>query len=136
MRCMSPNSLYLSNQTLCHLGDYSRLFGGDFVKDSVAFWLEMHTAYLINKVGHLAAKAKILHFFPDLDMVPLFYWGLKFFPLIKHWFEVISLPNYEVEAKIRSRELSSIYKFVRGLSVVVVDELKKRERQEMQAEID
>ena len=117
----SPNRLYLSNQTLCQLGRTTRLSGSDG-KDYVGLCLE------INKLGTLAAKIKILLFLPDLDMVPLLQWNLKFLPLLKHWLEVFSTRSHENEARICNFELSSIYKFVRGLSVLVVDELRGRVR--------
>ena len=128
----SPNRLYLSNHTLCHLGDSTRLSGSD-VKDSVAIALEIHLC----QRPRLVAKFKILCFIPDLDMVPLFQWNLKFLPLLKRWFEVVPWSNHESEAGMRCRniELSSIFKFVRGLSVLVVDGLRERERLEMQAGI-
>jgi len=69
----------------------------------------------------LAAKAKIMHFFPNLDMVPLFQWNLKFLPLVKSWFENTTSSNDEFAANIRNRELSAVYQFVRGLPVMVAD---------------
>ena len=119
----SPNRLYLSNQTLCQLGETTRLSGSE-VKDCVGICLE------INELGTLAAKFKILRLFPDLDMVPLLQWNLKFLPLLKRWLEEFPTPNCprKFELRIRKFELSSIYKFVRGLSVLVVDELRERVR--------
>eukprot|EP00573_Skeletonema_grethae_P008592 CAMPEP_0201700746 /NCGR_PEP_ID=MMETSP0578-20130828/29718_1 /ASSEMBLY_ACC=CAM_ASM_000663 /TAXON_ID=267565 /ORGANISM="Skeletonema grethea, Strain CCMP 1804" /LENGTH=77 /DNA_ID=CAMNT_0048187865 /DNA_START=143 /DNA_END=372 /DNA_ORIENTATION=+ len=69
---------------------------------------------------NLTAKAKILHFFPDLDMVPLFKWNLKPLPLVKSWFDKVTSSNDEFAASIRNRKLSAIYKFVRGLPVLIV----------------
>ena len=91
----SPNGLYLSNHTLCQLGKTTRLSGSDG-RDYVGLCLE------INKIGYLAAKFKILCFFLDLDMVPLFQWNLKFLPLLKRWFEEFSTQNHEDETRIRN----------------------------------
>jgi len=78
-----------------------------------------------------AAKSKIMHFFPNLDMVPLFQWNLKFLPLVKSWFQKTTSSNEEFAANIRNRELSAVYQFVRGLPVLVVS-AEEEERRLMQ----
>ncbi len=116
----SPHSIYLSNHTLCNLGPWWYLSTSrtrSDVHDSVIRWLNTNTTY---ETPNLAAKAKILHVFPDLDMVPLFRWNLKTLPLIKSWFDTFTSSNDELKASIRSRKLSAVYQFVRGLPVLVV----------------
>jgi len=114
----SPNSIYLSNHTLRDLG---------------SFWNEIEVKLGMNRWcgARNAAKSKIMHFFPDLDMVPLFQWNLKFLPLVKSWFENTTSSNDEFEANIRNRELSAVYQFVRGLPVLVVS-AEEEERRLMQ----
>jgi len=117
----SPNSIYLSNHTLCtlcNLGGRWHPHAGSSVRSSMATWLQ------INRTRNLAAKRKILYSFPDLEMVPLFQWNLKLLPLVKGWFETITSTNDEFTdefaVSIRSRELSAVYQFIRALSVLVV----------------
>ena len=71
--------------------------------------------------SNIAAKIKVRSCFPDLNMTPLFQWGLKFLPLIKAWFQC----DVEPATIIRSRELSAIYSFVRGMPVWVADDCKQ-----------
>ena len=114
----SPNRTYLSNQTLCHLGSiFSWASNPSSARSDIKNWLKVNNDCQSPK---LAAKFKILHCFPDLDMVPLFPWNLKLLPLLKHWFDETSSPNLNFETRIRNSELSSIYKFVRGLPKLVV----------------
>ena len=115
----SPNRLYHSNQTLSHLSGCLSPYGSD-VKSHIASWLKINNDC---RTPTLAAKSKILNIFPDLDIVPLFQWNLKLLPLLKCWFSVSSASN-NFEASIRNNELSSIYKFVRGFPVLVVDDLR------------
>ena len=116
----SPNRLYLSNQTLCSLSGCWNHSGSD-INNRIAGWLKINNDC---QTPTLAAKTKILQLFPDIDMVPLFRWNLKLLPLLKCWFNVIGESN-EFEASIRKNELSSIYKFVRGLPVLIVDDLRR-----------
>ena len=116
----SPNSLYLSNHTIRSLSMYPGLPGSD-VRKHIARELETNK---VCQTPKLAAKSKILRFFPDLDMVPLFQWNLKLLPLLKTWLR-LSSANEAFEARIRNSELSCIYKFVRGLPVLIVDDLRR-----------
>jgi hypothetical protein len=106
----SPNSLYLSNHTLCDLGDNLDP-STSHVKNDIDGWLNANN---ICRTPTLAAKCKILNLFPELDMVPL----------LKCWF-CVSSENYELEARIRNNELSCIYKFIRGFPMLVGDNLRR-----------
>ncbi|KAK1735903.1 leucine-rich repeat protein [Skeletonema marinoi] len=113
----SPNSIYLSNHTLRDLGG----FGDESeIRTSVLDWLKMNEDC---ETSNVAAKAKIMHFFADLDMVPLFQWKLKFLPLVKSWFDTVASPN-DIAANIRNRELSAVYQFVRGLPLLVANDFQ------------
>ena len=121
----SPNSIYLSNHTICSLstfGDESE------VQKNITTWLGMNRRCDARN----AAKSKIMHFFPDLDMVPLFQWNLKFLPLVKSWFDTVASPNDDFAASIRNRELSTVYKFVRGLPLLVADDFQHYLTQQLQ----
>uniref|UniRef100_A0A7S2LFI3 Uncharacterized protein n=1 Tax=Skeletonema marinoi TaxID=267567 RepID=A0A7S2LFI3_9STRA len=116
----SPNNIYLSHHTLreisgCH---YIHLPARSAIRRSILGWLKMNEEC---QTPNLAAKAKIMHFFPNLDMVPLFQWNLKFLPLVKSWFENTTSSNDKFAANIRNRELSAVYQFVRGLPVMVAN---------------
>jgi len=113
----SPNSIYLSNHTLCQL--CVRIHDGRFVPADISLLLKLNKD---SRTRIMAAKSKILCVFPDLDMVPLFKWNLKMLPLIKSWFDTIISSDDEYAASIRNRKLSAIYKFIRGMSVLVVDD--------------
>ena len=116
----SPNSLYLSNHTLCDLGDNLNP-STSHVKNLIGAWLKVNNDYTPN----VAAKTKILPFFYEIDMmVPLFHWDLKLLPVLKLWFNILS-ENHEFEASIRNNELSCIYKFVRGFPMLVGDNLRR-----------
>lgn len=75
----------------------------------------------------LAAKLKILAFFPNIDMSPFFKWSLKYLPFVKNWFDTVTSSNESAAACIETRNLSAVYQFVRGMSFLVVDECKKNE---------
>ena len=124
----SPNRIYLSNHTLRELG--VRYFHAESsVRASLAGWLEVNKDC---QTPNLAAKAKIMHVFPDLDMVPLFQWKLKFLPLIKSWFDTVTSDDFALAASIRNRKLSAIYKFVRGLPMLVVNNFQRHFTQQLQ----
>eukprot|EP00984_Skeletonema_dohrnii_P019943 scaffold9636_cov76-Skeletonema_dohrnii-CCMP3373.AAC.4 len=113
----SPNNVYLSNHTLSMLSGCRYTQPSSEVQKSILGWLKMNEEC---QTPNLAAKAKIMHFFPDLDMVPLIQWNLKFLPLVKSWFENTTSSNDEFEANIR--ELSAVYQFVRGLPLLVAND--------------
>ena len=83
----------------------------------------------------MAGKIKVLRGFPDLNMTPLLQWDLKLFPLAKTWFQHITNTDEgwgDLTANIRSRELSVIYSFVKGMPVWVADDCKKYLAEQLQ----
>ena len=68
---------------------------------------------------------KILINYPDLgDMEPFYRWKLKFLPLIADWFQrACYYRNYLEESfeVFQCRELSGVYKFIRGVPLLVSD---------------
>lgn len=120
----SANNIYLSNHNLQTIWyDWSW-------RANITPWLKVNE---VSQSQSMTAKFKILRCFPDLSMVPLFQWNLKFLPLVKSWFQDITVsPNMASSDKewgklahsIRRRELSAIYKFVRGMPSLIAGNYK------------
>uniref|UniRef100_A0A7S2PKD6 Uncharacterized protein n=1 Tax=Skeletonema marinoi TaxID=267567 RepID=A0A7S2PKD6_9STRA len=125
----SPNNIYLSNYTLREISELRYTQTRSEVQKSILDWLKMNEDC---ETSNLAAKSKIMHFFPDLDMVPLFQWNLKFLPLVKSWFENTTSSNDKFAANIRNRELSAVYQFVRGLLMLVANDFQHYLTQQVQ----
>jgi Ran GTPase-activating protein (RanGAP) involved in mRNA processing and transport len=128
----TPNNAYLSNHTLRLIG-YSwgwfalAVEGWSAVADeylnNISPWLELNKN---SSSSNAAAKSKVLSCFPGLNMTPLLKWDLKFLPFAKAWFQCIKAEDKGKFATIiRSRELSVIYSFVRGMPVLVADDSKQ-----------
>ena len=113
----SVNSTYLSNHTLEKIGGY----GVNAMPSNIVEYLAF------NKLQNCAAAmCKILDSHPDIDIKPLFQWKLKCLPLIVRWLE--SARSYlgytymcEAEETFQCRELSMVYKLVRGMPLLTVD---------------
>eukprot|EP00984_Skeletonema_dohrnii_P014075 scaffold5881_cov103-Skeletonema_dohrnii-CCMP3373.AAC.4 len=114
----SINNTYLSNHTLEWVGD--------------AFYDDSDTPpdirrYLTwNRNRHIidAAICKILKTHDHFDMKPFFQWKLKFLPVMVAWFE--RAQGNEWEQSLESRKLSSMYDFVRGMPMLVGQEMMRR----------
>jgi Ran GTPase-activating protein (RanGAP) involved in mRNA processing and transport len=123
----SPNNAYLSNHTLHRIG----LDNDDFM-NGVTPWLEVNKH---SRSPSMAGKIKVLRGFSDLNMTPLLQWDLKLFPFAKDWFQHITPADEgwgDLTANIRSRELSVIYSFVRGMPVWVAVDCKKYLAEQLQ----
>eukprot|EP00984_Skeletonema_dohrnii_P014717 scaffold6228_cov144-Skeletonema_dohrnii-CCMP3373.AAC.7 len=114
----SVNNTYLSNHTLevigCRFDDQFNV-----IPSSVK-----HYSKLNKQNRHDVAICKILMSHADLDMTPLFQLKLKPLPLVAAWLERARSCRAYVEESISSferRELSSVYQFIRGLPLLVVD---------------
>jgi hypothetical protein len=71
---------------------------------------------------------KILKSHPDFDVEPLCQWKLKLLPLLMSWFERVSalVDDHKVfeesaGGEIQSRELSTLYTFIRGMPLVTIE---------------
>ncbi|KAK1734050.1 leucine-rich repeat protein [Skeletonema marinoi] len=130
----SANNMYLSNhtlQTICH----SWLW-----RDNITPWLKANGD---SQSQSTAAKYKILKRISDLNMVPFFQWDLKFLPLVKSWFQTVtSCPDMKssdewiklaTSIRSRGRELSAMYKFVRGMPVLVAYNYKQYLMQQLRS---
>jgi hypothetical protein len=95
--------------------------------------LDLNKHYTNN---HHVATRKILLSHPDFDVEPCFEWNLNLLPLVVSWFERVSAlvddkswneilmtPEFVHESmyKFEGRKFSTIYKFVHGLPLLVVD---------------
>ncbi|KAL7455389.1 hypothetical protein ACHAWC_009216 [Mediolabrus comicus] len=124
----SVNSTYLSNHSVEMIGSY-----GDQDND-VKQLLDLNKHYTNN--DHVATR-KILLSHPDFDVEPCFEWNLNLLPLVvswfervsalmddKSWFELAMTPEFSHKSMYcfeERRKLSTMYKFVRGLPLLVVD---------------
>jgi hypothetical protein len=120
----APNNAYLSNHTLRSIG-YA--WGGwnavaaECCQNNIIPWLEVNKN---SSTSNIAAKIKVLSCFPYLNMTPLFQWDLKLLPFVKAWFQSVE-GRGDSEPILRSRELSAIYSFVRGMPVWVANNYKQ-----------
>ena len=111
----SVNNTYLSNHTLeligksCDVGSPT-----DQVHDHVRDLLRMRKIANSKEV----AMRKIFQSHPDLDMEPFFEWGLKFLPVAISWFERAKSNGMLCGRMLKRRELSAVYKFIRGTTMV------------------
>jgi hypothetical protein len=99
------NNTYLSNHTLAKIGKYETEGTPQYILDYLALNKSISTDAAM-------CKSKILRSHSDLDMGPFFEWKLKFLPMVISWFEKARSDGIRV---IESRDLSALYKFVRGM---------------------
>eukprot|EP00984_Skeletonema_dohrnii_P015704 scaffold6834_cov113-Skeletonema_dohrnii-CCMP3373.AAC.3 len=119
----SVNNTYLSNHTLevigCRFDDQFNV-----IPSSVKHYFKLN-----KQNQHDVTICKILMSHADLDMTPFFQWKLKLLPLVVAWLERARSCRAYVEESITSferRELSSVYQFIRGLPLLVVDGFYKQ----------
>mmetsp|Transcript_5148 Transcript_5148/g.7480 ORF Transcript_5148/g.7480 Transcript_5148/m.7480 type:complete len:533 (+) Transcript_5148:123-1721(+) len=126
----SINSTYMSNHTLtqmCHQYDDS------LPPSYICKYLQLNAFQQHQNIDAAKiAKIKILLNHPDLDMEPFFQKQLKLLPHVMSWFQRArpchsnSSPSGRVltrtqSQKLLSRELSAVYKFIRGMPLVAAD---------------
>jgi len=113
----SINNTYHSNHSIVMIGDNL---------DSTP--LDIREYLDLNECPHPAIY-KMLESHSDLDMNPFFQWKLKLLPVVINWFRSASSGmmhvNYPQEEStqrqnLQSRELSALYKFVRGMPALTV----------------
>ena len=120
----SVNNTYLSNHTLEEIWDYARGIPCTPQDEDIVQYLKWNKS-----LKQAAAICKILHSHPDIDIKPLFEFNLKCLPLVVAWHEKampylrnMNTPNtYESTEYFQCRQLSSVYKFVRGMPQLVID---------------
>ena len=110
---------YLSNHTLERISEFS--FGEQVGPQFLKRYLKWNKS-----LNQDAAICKILHSHPDIDVKPLFEFNLKCLPLVVAWLEnakpyLRNLTTYETTEYFQGRQLSSVYKFIRGMPQLAVD---------------
>ncbi|KAK1735746.1 leucine-rich repeat protein [Skeletonema marinoi] len=145
----SISNIYSSNHTLESIGDLRDR--RDPTHDDIRRYLILNrnTSRLNPIYRRLVPMCKILIHHPDLaDMKPFYKWKLKVLPMIADWFQKAkACQNYfEESAKtFQRRELSAMYRFIRGVPLLVADgywsqqlkqvRVKKRQFEEEEKEI-
>ena len=130
----SVNNTYLSNHTLEEIG-------GCLMPDTPEDIVEYAT---LNKSHNQAAAiCKILDSHPDIDVTPLFQWKMKCLPLVVEWLEKAMMPylwnlntyeSTESTEYFQCRQLSAVYKFVRGMPQLVVDGYRRQKTKDVQSD--
>jgi len=127
----SINKTYLSNHTLEFIGDY---FHESDTPPEIKQYLGWNRDR--NRTPHRAAFRKIFKRHTDFDMEPLLQWKLKCLPVIVNWFEraIHFLDQDEIEQSLESRKLSSVYKFVCGMPMLVIDSYQSKKNDSFKEE--
>eukprot|EP00985_Skeletonema_marinoi_P027201 scaffold21960_cov180-Skeletonema_marinoi.AAC.1 len=113
----SIKSTYHSNHIITTIGEY----------DMPRTPLNIRRYLELNEYPHPAIH-KILKSHPDLDMEPFFQWKLRLLPAVINWFQSArsrmvanDLIGESIQRQnLQSRELSALYKFVRGMPALTV----------------
>ncbi len=127
----SINNTYLSNHTLEWIGESDDRGAPEDVAEHLEW--NIHS----NRNEHNGAIWKILKHHHEFDVKPMFRWKLKFLPLFVTWFEE-RLTSLLIPRKLRvyldatpgckgnHMKLSAIYKFVRGMPLLIIDGYNSR----------
>eukprot|EP00984_Skeletonema_dohrnii_P023158 scaffold12235_cov78-Skeletonema_dohrnii-CCMP3373.AAC.3 len=111
----SIESTYHSNHKIKMIGEYEMLSAPLNIRQYLELNERPHPAIL-----------KILESHPDLEMEPFFQWKLKLLPVVINWLKSARsrlenyLGAYVQRQSLPSRELSALYKFVRGMPSLTV----------------
>lgn len=128
----SINNTYLSNHTLKWIG--ASEFGGVSIGMSIPVEVGMNLCVNATSDKRDVAALKILRYHREYDVEHFFQWKLMFLPLVVTWFErarplldrltavLIASGDYlSLIIKMNKVKLTSVYKFVRGMPMLVVD---------------
>jgi len=107
----SIESTYLSNHNIETIGEHIMKHN---TPPNIRRYLDL------NEHPHPAIH-KILKSHPDLDMEPFFQCKLKLLPVVVDWFQSASSGMMSFQRQsLQNRELSALYKFVRGMPAFAV----------------
>ncbi|KAK1733985.1 leucine-rich repeat protein, partial [Skeletonema marinoi] len=107
----SIESTYLSNHNIGTIGEHIMKHN---TPPNIRRYLDL------NEHPHPVIH-KILKSHSDLDMEPFFQWKLKLLPVVVDWFQSASSGMMSFQRQsLPSRELSALYKFVRGMPAFAV----------------
>jgi len=123
----SVNNTYLSNHTLETIGGY----GVHAMPSDIVEYLKLN-----NLQNCATAICKILDSHPDIDIEPLFQWKSKCLPLVVRWLENARsyLGNVNESTEVfQCRQLSAVYKFVRGMPQLAVDGCRGKNMKDIQS---
>jgi len=117
----SVNNTYLSNHSIEKIGGYQ----SNINLHDIAQLLRFNR---LSRHPHEAAIWKILKSHPDLEMKAFFRWKLKLLPVVTNWFRSArsclfpdpDLAKSTQRQSLQNRELSALYKFVRGMPSLAV----------------
>ena len=119
----SINNIYLSNHTLQSIGSIG--WRSEFIDGVNYFDLNRRRQQLEPEYRGLIPMIKILINYPDLgEMEPFYQWKLKFLPMIVAWLQKAGATRGyfdESVKKFQRREVSAVYKFIRGVPQLVAD---------------
>ena len=124
----SVNNTYLSNHTLERIGGFGRRHSNieEFLK--------------LNKLqNHAAAICKILDSHPDIDITPMFEFNLMCLPLVVEWLEKAKsyLGKVNESAEVfKNRQLSVVYKFIRGMPLLAVNGYRGQKMKDVQLQLE
>jgi hypothetical protein len=109
----SINNTYLSNHTLELIGKHYSNYAqsDDQIPRGIRRHFRLHYSFL---PPQQIAKYKIIRYHEDMKMDQFLDLNLKFLPLVVSWFRKVRA-TLDDRPYILSRELSSIFQFVRGL---------------------
>ena len=143
----SINNIYLSNHTLRSIGWRNPFREGD---DCTKYFdLNRRGQILEPEDRGLVPMIKILINYPDLgEMEPFYQWKLQVLPMIVAWFWKASATRRYLDEsmkKFQRREVSAVYRFIRGVPQLVADgywsqqlkqvRLKKRKLEEREKQL-
>ena len=86
--------------------------------------------------SRIAAICKILRSHPDIDVETLFRWKMSCLPLIVDWLEKAEpylIHVHESTDVFKNRQLSAVYKFVRGMPLLAANGYRKQEGADVQS---
>eukprot|EP00986_Skeletonema_menzelii_P006059 scaffold2288_cov131-Skeletonema_menzelii.AAC.5 len=119
----SVNNTYLSNHTLARLATFNGFHSS--TPQDIVHYLQWNKSD-----NQAAAICKILDSHPDIDATPLLQWKMKFLPLVVAWLEKVE--GYLSTDSFQCRQISAVYKFVRGMPQLVVDGYRRQNANDIQ----
>ena len=126
----SVNNTYLSNHTLVEVGEPA--YKSPDTPQEIMQYLKWNKSH-----NQTAAICKILRSHPDIDIKPLLQFNLKCLPFVVAWLE--KAKSYRAKVKestevFHSRQLSAVYKFIRGMPQLAVDGYRKEKTKDIQSD--
>jgi len=123
----SVNKTFLSNHTL----QFIRNGQSEHPPDDVESFLTLNRGADKKQV----AITKILKLHSEINMQPLFEWDFKAMPLVIGFFQRAAACPQTDQVDIKSRKLSAIYQFIRGMPSLYIDSRLNQELSEVRATV-